>query len=187
MLINVVFTVALAAGVALVAMSLLTLAVPRFQFWPPPSAASWQHTTLRVVFRLFVIGLIVLSVLTYNSQASVWRHLIGVPLLATGFGFALHWTNFLGWRNAFGEARGLKTDGPYRWSRNPIYVVTFVGLIGWSIIVAAPEVTGLLLFWAGFYTLAPFVEEPWLERKYGDAFRTYKSRVPRFLAVSSRL
>ena len=39
----------------------------------------------------------------------------------------------------------------------------------------------LLLMWALFYLLAPFLEEPWLEQEYGSEYLAYKKRVPRFL------
>ena len=39
----------------------------------------------------------------------------------------------------------------------------------------------MLVFWALFYLVAPLFEEPWLEQRYGSAFETYKSRVPRFV------
>ena len=176
-----VYIVTVTAGVAFVGLSLATLITSCIQFWPPPSAGSWQHKTFRGLFRVFFVGLVVLSVMTFDTHTtSTFQYAIGIPLLVVGFGLALHWTGFLGWRNAFGEATGLKTDGAYRWSRNPIYVVSIVGMIGWCIVVSNVWVGSLLLLWGLFYVLAPFLEEPWLERQYGEAFRVYQSRVPRF-------
>lgn len=155
-----------------------------FAFWPPPKLGGWQHRSFRLLFRLFIAGLIVLSLLeSIDSQHAGWRVIVGVPLTIVGFGFAFYWTGFLGWRNAFGEPEGLKTSGIYQWSRNPIYVVTIVGLIGWALLVGAWSVTSLLTLWALFYIAAPFLEEPWLEEHYGDAFRSYKAEVPRFVGV----
>jgi protein-S-isoprenylcysteine O-methyltransferase Ste14 len=31
--------------------------------------------------------------------------------------------------------------------------------------------------------LAPFTEEPWLEERFGDAYREYRERVPRFIRL----
>ena len=31
------------------------------------------------------------------------------------------------------------------------------------------------------FVVAPLTEEPWLEEQYGDAYREYRKRVPRFL------
>lgn len=168
----------------MVILSLIGFFSSRFQFWPPPSADSWQYLTFRSLFRVLVLGLVILSFIDFGSaaqQPSTWRYVVGIPLAALGFGAAIYLTGFLGWRNAFGEARGLKTDGVYRWSRNPIYVVSWFGLIGVGITVASWFVNSLLLLWALFYLIAPFLEEPWLEREYGAEYLAYKKRVPRFL------
>jgi protein-S-isoprenylcysteine O-methyltransferase Ste14 len=72
--------------------------------------------------------------------------------------------------------------GPYRFTRNPIYLGMLLGLIGLAI---AFDSLWLLL------TLAPFGlvirygvvarEEAYLERKFGKVYRGYKSRVRRWL------
>ena len=36
----------------------------------------------------------------------------------------------------------------------------------------------LLCLW---FVIEPLAEEPWLEEQYGDAYREYRRRVPRFL------
>jgi len=100
-----VYIVAVSAGVAFLGLSLATVITSRIQFWPPPSAGSWQHKTIRGLFRVFFVGLVVLSVMTFDTHTtSTFQYAIGIPLLVVGFGLALHWTGFLGWRNAFGEA-----------------------------------------------------------------------------------
>ena len=176
---TIAFAIALTAGLAIVALSLATIARPDFQFWPPPDAGSWQHITFRWLFRIYFLATIAVSVIAFGEQ-STWRLLIGLPLLVTGFGLAVYWTRFLGWRNAFGEARGLATGGIYQWSRNPIYVVSIVGMVGWAIVVNSWWVTPLLVLWAVFYIIAPFLEEPWMQRQYGEQYDAYRSRVRRF-------
>lgn len=181
MLITIVYITALSAGLVFVTLSLATLIRPSIQFWPPPCADSWQHKTFRGLFRVFFICLVALSVMTFTANVMpIYRYILVLSLLVIGFGFAIHWTLFLGWRNAFGEAVELKTDGAYLWSRNPIYVVSIVGMIGWGILVSNVCVGSLLILWGLFYVLAPFLEEPWLEHQYQDEFRAYKSRVRRF-------
>jgi protein-S-isoprenylcysteine O-methyltransferase Ste14 len=73
-------------------------------------------------------------------------------------------------------------SGPYRFTRNPIYLGMFLGLIGLAI---AFDNLWLLM------TLVPFTlvirygvvarEEAYLERKFGDVYRGYRSRVRRWL------
>jgi protein-S-isoprenylcysteine O-methyltransferase Ste14 len=72
--------------------------------------------------------------------------------------------------------------GPYRFTRNPIYLSMVLGLIGLAI---AFNSAWLLV------TLVPFAlvirygviarEEAYLERKFGDVYRRYRARVRRWL------
>ena len=72
--------------------------------------------------------------------------------------------------------------GPYRFTRNPIYIGMCFGLVGLAIAI---NTLWLLV------TLVPFVvvirygvvarEEAYLERKFGDAYRDYRRRVRRWL------
>jgi protein-S-isoprenylcysteine O-methyltransferase Ste14 len=73
-------------------------------------------------------------------------------------------------------------SGPYRFTRNPIYVAMFLALIGLAIAFDT--------LWL-FITLVPFAlvirygvvarEEAYLERKFGDVYRFYRSRVRRWV------
>ena len=72
--------------------------------------------------------------------------------------------------------------GPYRFTRNPIYLGMMLGLVGLAI---AFDSLWLLV------TLVPFAlvirygvvarEEAYLERKFGDVYRRYRARVRRWL------
>lgn len=184
MLIKGLFILSLLSAVFIVGLVVMSLVKKQFQFWPPADEKTWQHKTIRWLFRGMVYPLVGLCLLTFKfdaSTAGMVRYGIGALLLIIGFGVAFKGTNFLGWRNAFGEAQGLKTNGLFAYSRNPIYVATWVGLIGWGLIANSGLVTILLVIWAIFYVGAPFLEEPWLEHEYGDAFRAYKKSVRRFL------
>src|SRR5262249_54734758 len=76
----------------------------------------------------------------------------------------------------------LRAAGPYRLTRNPIYLGMVLGLIGLAI---AFDSLWLLI------TLVPFAlvirygviarEEAYLERKFGEVYLAYKSRVRRWL------
>lgn len=73
-------------------------------------------------------------------------------------------------------------SGPYRFTRNPIYLGMFLALTGLAI---AFDTLWLLIM------LVPFVivirygvvarEEAYLDRKFGDSYRVYHSRVRRWL------
>lgn len=155
-----------------------------FQFFPPPSNKSWQHRAFMALFRLFLYPLVALTVVSFelvDESAYALHYGLGGLLLLAGLGAAFWITAQMGWRNAFGEKRGLVTDGWFRFSRNPIYVATWIGLIGWGVVANHLTVSVLLVAWGLLYILAPFAEEPWLEAEYGDAYRVYRMRTRRFL------
>jgi protein-S-isoprenylcysteine O-methyltransferase Ste14 len=158
---------------------------PKIRFWPPPGVDTWQYRVFWTLFRILVLGIVLLSVLDYHGSGAVGglRFSIGVLFVLVGFGAAFYATFYLGWRNAHGQAEGLKTDGWYHWSRNPVYVVSIVGIIGIGLLVNSSHVTCLLSLWALTYLVAPFLEEPWLENEYGKAFLDYKEKVPRFIGI----
>ena len=73
-------------------------------------------------------------------------------------------------------------SGPYHFTRNPIYLGMFLGLIGLAI---AFDNLWLLLMLVPFalvirYGVVPR-EEDYLERKFGDDYRRYRARVRRWL------
>lgn len=178
------FAVSLASISAIFALSGLAHFRSGFQFFPPPSKQSWQHRAFMQLFRLFLYPLVALTIVTFEPASesnSLIQYGGGVPLFTVGFGLALWITLQMGWRNAFGDKRGLVIDGWFRFSRNPVYVATWIGLAGWGLIANQFLVTILLLAWAVLYLLAPFFEEPWLEAQYGAAYREYKAATRRFV------
>ena len=175
------FGLSMIGGISIFALSILATVKHDFQFFPPPSKQSWQHKTFIILFRLYLYPLIALSVINLlQDRPTIFQYGIGMPLLFIGFGLAFWITFKMGWRNAFGEKRGLKTTGWFSWSRNPVYVFTWIGLIGWGLFINDWRVWCLLALWGLMYWAAPRFEEPWLEREYGDTYSDYKARVPRF-------
>jgi protein-S-isoprenylcysteine O-methyltransferase Ste14 len=78
--------------------------------------------------------------------------------------------------------RRLVRDGPYRYSRNPMYVGVGLILIGWAALFWSPTLT----VYAAAVVLAFHIriilgEEPWLARTFGADWETYRARVPRWL------
>ena len=72
--------------------------------------------------------------------------------------------------------------GPYRFTRNPIYLGMFLGLIGLAI---AFDNLWLLIMLVPFALVIRYAvvarEEAYLERKFSDIYRGYRSRVRRWL------
>jgi len=186
---TVVFAVSLAAILVIVVAGIASVLIPTWRFWPPPGPSSVQYHLFWWPFRVYFVGLVTLSIIDFAplAERTVWWRLgVGVPFFVIGFGLALYGTGQLGWANAHGAQEGLKTSGMYRWSRNPIYVVTIPGLLGLGLVVHSALLYPLLALWAVLYVAAPFLEEPWLEERYGEAYREYRRSVHRFWGRSDR-
>ena len=73
-------------------------------------------------------------------------------------------------------------NGPYRFTRNPIYLAMVLGLIGLAIAFDSLWILATLVL---FYLVIRYGvvarEEAYLERKFGDVYLGYKSRVRRWL------
>ena len=73
-------------------------------------------------------------------------------------------------------------SGPYRFTRYPIYLGMFLGLIGLAI---AFDNLWLLILLVTFALVIRYGvvgrEEAYLERKFGNVYRGYRSRVRRWL------
>ena len=76
----------------------------------------------------------------------------------------------------------LVTSGPYRFSRNPMYVAVFTILVGWAVGFRS---IGLTIYAAciaiAFHLRVVFYEEPWQARTFGDDWHAYRERVPRWM------
>ena len=183
------FVLALSSIVAMLLLFGGSVITKRYQFFPPPDKETWQYRVFWGLFRTMFVSLVAISFLDFaplTSGSRIFRLYIGMPLLGIGMGSALYLTAKLGWQNAHGESSGLVTTGCYRFSRNPVYVASIVGMLGWAVLVNSADVSILLALWALLYIGAPWVEEPWLEARYGNEFKTYKTRVSRFFGLPSK-
>lgn len=76
----------------------------------------------------------------------------------------------------------LVVSGPYRYSRNPMYVGVFVILCGWAV---GYRTQPLVMYAAAvalvFHVRVACFEEPWLAQTHPDAWVAYRARVPRWL------
>jgi protein-S-isoprenylcysteine O-methyltransferase Ste14 len=76
----------------------------------------------------------------------------------------------------------LVTEGPFRYSRNPIYVALTLLYVGVALLINALWI--LLLVVPAVLVLRYGViarEEAYLTRKFGDAYRQYTTQVRRWL------
>ena len=110
---------------------------------------------------------------------------VGIPVLVAGFAF---W----GWGIASLRKHGetpdpskptgrLLTGGALAVSRNPIYTGGTIALLGLALLLdTATGVAVVVLLALGAYNLV-LAEERYLEAKFGDEYREYRSRVRRWI------
>lgn len=77
---------------------------------------------------------------------------------------------------------GLVMTGPYRWSRNPMYLGVLLILAGWAIGYRSwPLVVYAVAVVAAFHLRVVLHEEPRLARTFGEAWSRYRQRATRWL------
>jgi len=139
---------------------------------------------------LYGIAFAIVLGLHWLQPAPILAHAIalwlGLALLALGVGIAL-------WGKKAMQAAGtnvnpslpttaIVTSGPFRFSRNPLYVALTLLFLGLTLAVNT---------WWGIVVLVPLLvlmhygvilrEERYLEQKFGESYRQYRSSVRRYL------
>jgi protein-S-isoprenylcysteine O-methyltransferase Ste14 len=127
--------------------------------WTDGSPAVWNLLSL-VPVALGVMGLLCLTVNGYAHFAQVPERV------------ELNW-----------EPKLLMTRGPYAYSRHPMYLTELALWLGWAVLYGSIIVlAGLVALCVVVSILAPR-EERTLEAKFGEAYRQYRARVPRWLGL----
>lgn len=169
-------------GATLMAM-LWSIVRPQNRIWPPQYYNT--STPFLVWLPTFTIFgcLIGLGILGWGEvPIPHWIRLgLGIPLIIISNLAVWYEVGKFGIDQTGGAEGTLKTDGLYRYSRNPQYIADTTMVIGWLLlscsIIAVP--TGIMAI--AVLLAAPFAEEPWLEEKYGAIYLQYKISVRRFI------
>jgi protein-S-isoprenylcysteine O-methyltransferase Ste14 len=113
-----------------------------------------------------VVGLALLSVGLILFVASVWR------FATEGEGTLAPWD----------PPRTFVVRGPYRFVRNPMISGIMLFLFGETCaLLSPPHGVWAVCFAVLNFIYIPFVEEPQLERRFGDSYREYRQHVGRFI------
>ncbi|MFQ5822009.1 MAG: methyltransferase family protein [Candidatus Heimdallarchaeota archaeon] len=104
---------------------------------------------------------------------------VGIVILLTGM------QEFRSLPRSLGQdASRLVTKGIYQWSRNPQFIGWFLVLLGISLMGRsglAFLLSGMFVIVIHLYTIR--MEEPYLERIFGEAYHYYKLRTPRYIGI----
>jgi protein-S-isoprenylcysteine O-methyltransferase Ste14 len=117
---------------------------------------------------------------------------LGALLALAGIAGTLHAQLEMGasWRVGVdpSERTALRTDGPFRWVRNPIFSWMLLTAAGLALLVPnAASLAGLLLLGVAVELQVRLVEEPYLRRTHGAAYADWAARTGRFLPGVGRL
>lgn len=76
--------------------------------------------------------------------------------------------------------RSLVVSGPYRVSRNPMYVAVLLILLGWAVLFGSWAIVAYAVAVAPMVHLRVLYEERFLAKTHGPAWTAYATRVPRW-------
>jgi len=88
----------------------------------------------------------------------------------------------------FNPPRELITEGPYAWSRNPMLTGVFAFLFGIGFTLHS---VSMVFVWTPVFVIFNVlelkkIEEPELERRFGESYIEYRRRVPMFVPNSKK-
>ena len=173
----------LAIAGATIAALLWSTARPDRRIWPPQFYGRRTPVLVWVpTFALFGV-ILVLGLMQWDEMgSSVWlRYGLGLPIVILANLAVWYEVAKFGIEQTGGAEGTLKTDGLYKYSRNPQYIADATMIVGWLIFSASPAAVPVGVAAIVALLIAPFAEEPWLKEQYGEGYLDYMARVRRFL------
>ncbi len=185
--IELLYTIVLLSEVLILLGLAVSILVPKYRIWPPPSKNSWQYWVTWISVSIAYVGVPAVGILDWDSlgASTSFRFLLGGGVIVSSTGLFLWGIRTLGWYQSQGLEGGLVTEGPYRYTRNPQYLALI--LFYAAVILITNSFMALVsgsLFIIDF-AIVPFSEEPWLRTRFGTVYEEYCEHVPRFLGIRS--
>ena len=139
-----------------------------------------QYFRMAQRYRITLSG-VVAAVLFYLSRPTLLSIGLGFPIIILGE-LIRTWSS-----GCIRKNKALAIDGPYAYTRNPLYLGSFI--IGLGFVVMSHSVWVLWVFLVSFGIIYWGVirsEEEALVRTFGSEFRSYVETVPRFIPRFNR-
>jgi protein-S-isoprenylcysteine O-methyltransferase Ste14 len=147
----------------------------------------WRHVAA-VVACPGVVTLVVPALIVWSTGAGIQPPgLLGLPLIAVGLLLVVSTTRLFatvgrGTLAPWDPTTRLVVRGPYRYVRNPMISGVLFILLGEAALFGSL----VLLVWFGLVLAVnaaymPLVEEPGLQRRFGEEYERYRAHVPRWI------
>lgn len=181
----IVYAAGLAVAGTLLTLIAVTLAHPPLRIWPTPGRGTWQSHVWWPLFRGLNALCVLVAALDHENWLGLpgWARWIALAVAAGSTAVFVYSFRVLGRDNSYGAADGLVTGGIYEWSRNPQNAMLMLVYVALGLAAASKPAVVLCAAMVIVYFLMVGLEEPWLEKAYGDAYRDYCRRVPRFFKL----
>ncbi len=159
----------------------------------PSRGVAWLESVglfLALYLGLPAAGLILDRGLRLTALPDAVRWIGLIPLVVGAAGVAWCFSLFVrvgqGTPNPWVPPRVLVTTGPFAWTRNPIILSHALACLGVALVIASPSAVVIVLLLGIPVQFIVRHEERSLEARYGEAYRSYRDSVPRWIPRWSR-
>jgi protein-S-isoprenylcysteine O-methyltransferase Ste14 len=150
-----------------------------------------------LIFPFNVMGVIPTFLIWFSRQEEIleyfpydfnsFRSIVGILMIIIGIGLCWKTVSLLtevggGTPSPFSPTKKLVIQGPYLYVCNPMMIGVWMVLSGEAMFFGSvPLGVWFLVFFGLCLVLIPVLEEPDLERRFGEPYREYRRKVPRWI------
>lgn len=149
-------------------------------FWPPASR-NWKWAVYWILATTNTFSIIYLLLPEFKSITLSLNSASSLAAITGGLLITLTAIKQLGLEKTSGVEGQFYNEGLYRYSRNPQVVGNLITLFGVASLLQSFQAFTLCLLTGLWLITMVFSEEKWLREKYGQEYRDYMDRTPRFI------
>jgi len=144
-------------------------------------ASVYNRREMIILYSYHIIALLLLiySVFLPLRLGTVWFY-TGLPIALLGL--AIYTMTIASFATTPLD-REVMAKGPFRYSRHPMYLSSSLAFIGVGVACASWVFLLLTIAYAVLSLISAAPEERFLLKKYGDAYREYMNRTPRYIGI----
>ena len=142
--------------------------------------AKGKDKLINLFSMILYIGIMIFSIFIPLKLGSIWFY-VGLALFVLGMSFIIPEVQLF-----FRKKGQLLTKGFYCISRHPIYVMVDICWIGIAVATASWVLLALIVIYMMIVHFLMIAEERLCREKYGNAYREYIKKTPRYIGVPRR-